>query len=111
LLAFVFQFFSSSFGFRLPAQFIYLSLLIIHINNNMPDERTPLVNDESLGSIVTYTFCSNGASGDRSAATSTKRKLWFAVVLATCFFITELIAGYYANSLGRHLVLLSVTNK
>ncbi|KAI8880434.1 cation efflux protein [Backusella circina FSU 941] len=67
----------------------------------MPNERTPLVNDESRGSIVAYTTnCSNITSGERSTAKSTKRKLWFAVILATCFFITELIAGYFANSLA-----------
>ena len=73
-------------------------------------ERTPLlvpVNAvaNSSGSVVSYTVsqrnCSNNTTKDRSAATSTKRKLWFAVCLACCFFATELIAGYFANSLGK----------
>lgn len=57
------------------------------------------------GSVVSYTYknCSNLTSKDRAAAKSTKRKLWFAVTLACCFFVTELIAGYFANSLGKIL--------
>lgn len=57
------------------------------------------------GSVVSYTIspqnCSNVTLKDRSAAKSTKRKLWFAVGLACCFFATELVAGYFANSLGK----------
>jgi zinc transporter 2/zinc transporter 4 len=75
-----------------------------------PSERTPLINDiqiqsHSSGSVVSYSFsqhnCANVTMKDRSAAQSTKKKLWFAVALACCFFITELIAGYFANSLGK----------
>lgn len=58
------------------------------------------------GSVVSYTVsqqnCSNNTLKDRTAASSTKRKLWFAVGLACCFFATELVAGYFANSLGNY---------
>jgi zinc transporter 2/zinc transporter 4 len=76
-----------------------------------PSERTPLINDIQIqshpsGSVVSYSFsqhnCANVTMKDRSAAQSTKKKLWFAVVMACCFFITELIAGYFANSLGKN---------
>lgn len=71
-----------------------------------PVEREPLLNTQATGgSVVSYTVtqqnCSNVTLKDRSAARSTKRKLWFAVCLACCFFATELVAGYFANSLGR----------
>lgn len=69
-------------------------------------EREPLLDTQATGgSVVSYTVtqqnCSNVTLKDRSAARSTKRKLWFAVCLACCFFATELVAGYFANSLGR----------
>lgn len=70
-------------------------------------EREPLLNSHTTGgSVVSYTVssqqnCSNVTLKDRSAAQSTKRKLWFAVCLACCFFATELVAGYFANSLGK----------
>lgn len=69
-------------------------------------ERTPLVHTQAAsgGSVVSYTLpqtnCANVTLKDRSSASSTKRKLWFAVVLACVFFATELVAGYFANSLG-----------
>ncbi|EIE83804.1 hypothetical protein RO3G_08509 [Rhizopus delemar RA 99-880] len=73
----------------------------------MNSERTPLLfptNSQSGGSVVSYTIsqknCTNITLKDRSAAQSTKRKLWFAVGLACVFFTTELIAGYFANSLA-----------
>jgi zinc transporter 2/zinc transporter 4 len=75
----------------------------------MNSERTPLLfptNSQSGGSVVSYTIsqknCTNVTLKDRSAAQSTKRKLWFAVGLACVFFTTELIAGYFANSLGKN---------
>ncbi|KAI8357310.1 cation efflux protein [Choanephora cucurbitarum] len=73
-------------------------------------EREPLLSTpvytqtNSGGSVVSYTIaqqnCSNRAIKDRSTADSTKKKLWFAVALACCFFATELVAGYFANSLA-----------
>ncbi|KAI8058705.1 cation efflux protein [Gilbertella persicaria] len=73
-------------------------------------EREPLLSApihnqaSSGGSVVSYTIsqqnCSNITLKDRSTTNSTKRKLWFAVGLACCFFATELIAGYFANSLA-----------
>lgn len=80
-------------------------------SNNGSSERTPLlvpVNTVTMpsGSVVSYTVsqqnCSNNTLKDRTAANSTKRKLWFAVGLACCFFATELVAGYFANSLGKY---------
>lgn len=47
------------------------------------------------------TACANGAAKNIQQARSTKRKLWFAVSLACMFFVTELVAGYFANSLGK----------
>lgn len=74
----------------------------------MSAERTPLlfpVNSQTGGSVVSYTVtqknCKNVTLKDRSEAQSTKRKLWFAVALACVFFATELVAGYFANSLGK----------
>jgi zinc transporter 2/zinc transporter 4 len=74
-------------------------------------ERTPLVHTQAAsgGSVVSYTIpqtnnCTNVTLKDRSTAKSTKRKLWFAVVLACIFFATELVAGYFANSLGKTLI-------
>lgn len=74
-------------------------------------ERTPLVNTQATsgGSVVSYTIpqqtnCANVTLKDRSTAKSTKRKLWFAVVLACLFFATELVAGYFANSLGKNFL-------
>ncbi|KAG2196198.1 hypothetical protein INT47_004724 [Mucor saturninus] len=69
-------------------------------------ERDPLISTVPLpnGSVVSYTItqknCSNLTSKDREEAKSTKKKLWFAVCLACCFFATELVAGYFANSLA-----------
>lgn len=74
--------------------------------NNTSTERDPLISTGPLpnGSVVSYTIthknCSNLTSRDRAEAKSTKKKLWFAVCLACCFFVTELVAGYFANSLG-----------
>jgi zinc transporter 2/zinc transporter 4 len=73
-------------------------------------ERAPLLVPvseivHSGASVVSYTVsqqkCSNNTLKDRSTAKSTKRKLWFAVCLACAFFATELVAGYFANSLGK----------
>ncbi|KAI7900080.1 cation efflux protein [Cokeromyces recurvatus] len=69
-------------------------------------ERAPLLGAQlpSDGNVVSYTYtqqnCTNVTLKDRSAAALTKKKLWFAVGLACLFFTTELIAGYFANSLA-----------
>lgn len=79
------------------------------MSESTSDEREPLLQPITTlplpnGSVVSYTItqknCSNLTLKDRSTAKSTKRKLWFAVCLACCFFATELAAGYFANSLG-----------
>ncbi|KAG0738049.1 hypothetical protein G6F57_002663 [Rhizopus arrhizus] len=73
----------------------------------MSNERSPLlfpVNSHSGDSVISYNTsqknCTNITLKDRSEAQSTKRKLWFAVGLACVFFATELVAGYFANSLA-----------
>ncbi|KAI8997837.1 cation efflux protein [Pilobolus umbonatus] len=71
-------------------------------------ERSPLINKNnkyrSAGSVVTYTVsnshCTNTTKANVAAAKQTKVKLWFAVCLAFLFFATELVAGYFANSLA-----------
>jgi zinc transporter 2/zinc transporter 4 len=75
----------------------------------MSNERSPLlfpVNSHSGDSVISYNTsqknCTNITLKDRSEAQSTKRKLWFAVGLACVFFATELVAGYFANSLGKN---------
>lgn len=81
----------------------------------MTSERSPLLysvdSHSGGGSVVSYSTsqknCTNVTLKDRSEAQSTKRKLWFAVGLACVFFATELVAGYFANSLGK-LVLTSL---
>lgn len=84
------------------------------MNDSTSTEREPLLAPITTlplpnGSVVSYTIsqknCSNLTLKDRSAAKSTKRKLWFAVCLACSFFATELVAGYFANSLGIIFVL------
>ncbi|KAI9499510.1 cation efflux family-domain-containing protein [Zychaea mexicana] len=76
------------------------------------NETTPLVLSTDpvsftrgrTGSVVSYTMvnqkCANVSNRDGSVARSTKRKLLFATGLALLFFATELIAGYFANSLA-----------
>ncbi|CDH60091.1 zinc transporter 2-like [Lichtheimia corymbifera JMRC:FSU:9682] len=74
------------------------------------NERTPLIQHHdhhrastTSGSITpssSMTACANGAAKNVQEARSTKRKLWFAVSLACMFFVTELVAGYFANSLA-----------
>lgn len=83
------------------------------------NENTPLipqtehVNTRSTraraGSVVSYTYvnsqCANVSNKDNNAQQSTKRKLVFATVLALLFFTAELIAGYFANSLGNDIAV------
>lgn len=84
---------------------------------NTSAEREPLLSPihtqtASGGSVVSYTIaqqnCSNVTLKDRAQASSTKRKLWFAVCLACCFFATELVAGYFANSLGTIIIYINI---
>ena len=68
-------------------------------------ERTPLVyNASTIRSSPTLSSCANihGKGQDQS----TKKRLWAAVSLAVLFFATELVAGYFANSLGIFLFFL-----
>ncbi|KAI9491609.1 cation efflux protein [Zychaea mexicana] len=68
------------------------------------DERTPLVSNASTirGSSISPSLstCTNITGKGSHVARSTKRKLWAAVTLAVMFFATELVAGYFANSLA-----------
>ncbi|KAI9321633.1 cation efflux protein [Dichotomocladium elegans] len=55
------------------------------------------------GSVVSYTYVNDNCANvtkDPGAQQSTKRKLLFATALALIFFTTELVAGYFANSLA-----------
>jgi Co/Zn/Cd efflux system component len=81
------------------------------MTNTTDSEREPLLSpihtrNDSSGSVVSYMIapqnCTNVTMKDRAQASSTKKKLWFAVCLACCFFATELVAGYFANSLGKY---------
>ena len=77
------------------------------------DERTPLMSNtstirsHSISSTPrlprSSSSCINivGKNNKDSSSSSTKRKLWTAATLAILFFATELIAGYFANSLGK----------
>jgi zinc transporter 2/zinc transporter 4 len=85
------------------------------MTNTTSFEREPLLSPihtqtTSGGSVVSYTIaqqnCTNVTLKDREEAGSTKRKLWFAVCLACSFFAVELVAGYFANSLGNVADLL-----
>ncbi|KAI7862115.1 cation efflux protein [Spinellus fusiger] len=75
-------------------------------HHSSADEHTPLTSHTPLtGSVVTYTSpnvsaCSNITAKNSQNTRSTKRKLMFATCLALLFFATELIAGYFANSLA-----------
>jgi Co/Zn/Cd efflux system component len=63
-------------------------------------EHTPLIQGNNV--IVDYvSSCANLAS---KADSSTKKKLAFATGIALIFFATELVAGYFANSLGKHSI-------
>ncbi|KAG0167105.1 hypothetical protein DFQ28_006671 [Apophysomyces sp. BC1034] len=75
------------------------------------DEQTPLTHTHGerrsslSGSVVSYSFpnsssCANITSKNSDVAKSTKRKLLFATAVALVFFATELVAGYFANSLA-----------
>jgi Co/Zn/Cd efflux system component len=68
------------------------------------NEHTPLISGHSHEHHLKQ--CSNMMSKVESSANSTKRRLITATTLALVFFFTELIAGYYANSLGKRLICL-----
>lgn len=69
------------------------------------NEHTPLIHqhEHSHGStaVVKSNSCLNMASKEDFTAKSTKRRLAIATTIALLFFATELIAGYFANSLGK----------
>ncbi|KAI9033896.1 cation efflux protein [Phycomyces nitens] len=77
-------------------------------SHSAADERTPLTapsRSHLSGSVVSYSMpnassCSNITAKNSDSARSTKRKLMFATILALVFFGTELVAGYFANSLA-----------
>lgn len=92
----------------LVSRLLFSRLLLMH--ESAANERTPLVvaTSPSLthrGSVVSYTLhskkqCANIIGSDSTATRSTQRKLLFATAMALLFFTAELIAGYFANSLG-----------
>jgi hypothetical protein len=116
-----------NYNFFLRPRFFFLfGTLFFSFRNKQKLEMSPSTSSErepllapihsvpkSSGSVVSYTIsqqkCSNVTLKDRSVAKSTKRKLWFAVGLACCFFATELVAGYFANSLGKVLIFLLIS--
>jgi Co/Zn/Cd efflux system component len=65
-------------------------------------EHTPLI--QGSNAVINSSSCTNLASKEDSSAKSTKRRLAMATGLAIFFFATELVAGYFANSLGRHIL-------
>lgn len=71
-------------------------------------ESTPLLSPETSGQTTPVNSraastrsCVNDSSKDNATASSTKKRLLFATVMALMFFVTELVAGYFANSLGK----------
>ncbi|KAI8387310.1 cation efflux protein [Blakeslea trispora] len=60
-------------------------------------EHTPLIRPNELHNSSS---CSNLASKSELVNKSTKRKLTIATSIALVFFATELVAGYFANSLA-----------
>ncbi|KAI8092194.1 cation efflux protein [Gilbertella persicaria] len=61
------------------------------------DEHTPLVRPNG---VLSTSSCSNLAERSQVTNKSTKRKLTIATTIALMFFATELVAGYFANSLA-----------
>lgn len=59
------------------------------------NEQTPLLNNRN-----NISSCINLQAQQNTTSKSTKRKLLTATFIATLFFATELVAGYFANSLG-----------
>ncbi|KAI9471904.1 MAG: cation efflux protein [Benjaminiella poitrasii] len=57
------------------------------------NERAPLIQPHA-------TACTGLKNNPKSSSSSTKRKLAIAMTMALLFFATELIAGYFANSLA-----------
>jgi Co/Zn/Cd efflux system component len=83
-----------------------------HVHAN---EHTPLIHPhEQISGNGTIIINSNGCVNmviktDSSANKSTKRKLAIATTIALLFFATELIAGYFANSLGKKICVSSLS--
>ncbi|KAG2181331.1 hypothetical protein INT43_008914 [Umbelopsis isabellina] len=70
-------------------------------------ERTPLLSANASGQTTpvhsraaSTRSCVNDGTKTTSTASSTKKRLLFATVMALLFFVTELVAGYFANSLA-----------
>ncbi|GAB5590819.1 hypothetical protein Unana1_05719 [Umbelopsis nana] len=70
-------------------------------------ERTPLLSANNSGQTTPVNSrapstrsCVNDTTKDNVTASSTKKRLLFATVMALMFFATELVAGYFANSLA-----------
>ncbi|KAH8552528.1 cation efflux protein [Umbelopsis sp. PMI_123] len=70
-------------------------------------ERTPLLSTSSSGQTTPVNSrapstrsCVNDNSKDNATSSSTKYRLLFATIMALMFFVTELVAGYFANSLA-----------
>ncbi|GAA5814277.1 hypothetical protein MFLAVUS_007771 [Mucor flavus] len=65
------------------------------------NERSPLIqHGHNHGSEGILNTCSNMNTKEDSSAKSTKRRLAIATSIALVFFATELVAGYFANSLA-----------
>jgi Co/Zn/Cd efflux system component len=102
--ALFFFFLFLSFFARQHLNIQHLSVMTEHQHS----ERTPLLSPNTSGQTTPVNSrapstrsCVNDNSKDNNASNSTKWKLLFATVVALLFFVTELVAGYYANSLGK----------
>jgi Co/Zn/Cd efflux system component len=67
------------------------------------NEHSPLISHDGHdhGSTAIINNCSN--IKEDSSAKSTKKRLAIASTIALAFFATELVAGYFANSLGKEI--------
>ncbi|KAI9313566.1 cation efflux family-domain-containing protein [Dichotomocladium elegans] len=80
-----------------------MTVVLCHNGSKQPqvDEYTRLIIPATPPSSLCVTAHNHTSPTIRSQNTlSTRRKLWFAVCMATLFFTTELVAGYFANSLA-----------
>ncbi|KAI8973846.1 cation efflux protein [Pilobolus umbonatus] len=64
---------------------------------SLVNENTPLIDSQQHYHVSS---CSNLTSKADSSASSTKKRLIIATTVALLFFATELVAGYFANSLA-----------
>ncbi|KAI8575653.1 hypothetical protein K450DRAFT_260866 [Umbelopsis ramanniana AG] len=77
------------------------------MTDHQHSERTPLLSPNASGQTTPVNSrapstrsCVNDNSKDNNTTNSTKWRLLFATVVALLFFVTELVAGYFANSLA-----------